>query len=969
MINLDGMNVEVIVSSGMGVPLLIGTDTLERFGGVINYMNDVVMINGKNYPFESRVTTLPGVAEVLTPTELGELLENYKDVFYDGARGLTEAHGLPPMQIITDGPPIYQRPYRAALTKRHVIDESVDEMLADGVIEPSISPWASPVTLVPKRDGTWRFCVDYRKLNDITTKDRYPLPHIQDIFDSVGQGRIFSTLDLKSGYWQLPVDERDRDKTAFVCHRGQFQYRRVSFGLANAPSYFQRAMTQVLAPLLGVCVLVYIDDIVIYSRTKNEHMSHLRQVLDLIRGHGLQLKKSKCEFGQPAVELLGYRIDARGITPLAIKTEAIRELTPPKDVKGVRSFLGMTNYYRQTMPGYAEVAEPVVNLTRKEVPFHWGLAQQGAFEALKALLVSPHVMAHPQVDQPYKLYTDACDYAIGGILCQTDTQGVERVVQYISHQLNPVQRRWATIEKEAYAVIYALQKLRPYLLGAEFTVYTDHKPLKSLFTKEMKNTRIERWSVLLSEYGAKIEYRKGKNNIRADMLSRITSSSAAESLPIAVVTRSMREPDTDDLDRVGTAARYGLAPRDVRAAQLADYSKEIEEALYDEDSDYTYTDKVLRSERMPFAGATTLERIVLPSAFRTEVIKQAHTMSGHQGTTKTMKRIQEDFVWGGMRRHVREFVSTCAICQAYHTRVARTPMAEVDIPPTPMQHLGMDFIGPFRADPAGNKYVLTIIDYTSGWAEAYGTEGPTTAAVIEALTREFIPRHGVPRVIVTDNASCFTSRAWKDFTKQAGFECRHSTPYHPQGNSKVERFNGTIKRLIAKACRNNPDDWFRHVGAALGAYRTSISESTGFSPFHLLYGRRAEVPLERLLGTEQGAFGNRLDDLASAYKEARKNTETSRRYNRRKIAARANVDTSLRVGDTVTVKAEEASTNTSKWDPQYEVYRVEGTTHFVRHQGTGRERRLHREKLTLVDPHIIWDELPNRPRRRRVDEN
>ena len=247
-------------------------------------------------------------------------------------------------------------------------------------------------------------------------------------------------------------------------------------------------------------------------------------------------------------------------------------------------------------------------------------------------------------------HTDACDYAIGGILCQMDTNGVERVIQYISHQLNPVQRRWATIEKEAFAVVYALQKLRPYLLGAEFTVYTDHKPLKSLFTKEMANTKIQRWAVLLAEYGAKIEYRQGRNNIRADLLSRITTSEMTEPLPVSVITRSMSGPtEVDTSDRVGSCRRYGLKPAEVRRAQVADYPEEIEEARYDDELDFTYTDRVLRSERLSQQGAALLARIVLPPRYQPDVIRQAHDSSGHSGSIKTMKRIQEDFVWKGMR--------------------------------------------------------------------------------------------------------------------------------------------------------------------------------------------------------------------------------------------------------------------------------------------------------------------------------
>ena len=333
----------VVLTSGMGVPLLIGTGLLEANEGVLDYSLNVLRLGEFRYKFIRRLTKSPGVAEVLLRSDLDKLTDDYGDVFFNEARGLQEATGLLPMRIETVGDPVYQRPYRAALTKRQVIEQEIDQMLADGVIEPSSSPWASPVTLVPKKDGTWRFCVDYRGLNERTKKDRFPLPHVQDVFDNAGKGRVFSTLDLKSGYWQLPVAAEDQEKTDFICHRGQFSYKRVSFGLAKAPAHFQRTMSRVLAPLLGVCALVYIDDIIVYSRDLAEHVKHLRQVFDLLRAHGLQLKRGKCVFGQPSVELLGYRIDARGIAPLPGKTRAIADLPPPKSVSEIRRFLGMTN--------------------------------------------------------------------------------------------------------------------------------------------------------------------------------------------------------------------------------------------------------------------------------------------------------------------------------------------------------------------------------------------------------------------------------------------------------------------------------------------------------------------------------------------------------------------------------------------------------------------------------------------------
>ena len=362
------------------------------------------------------------------------------------------------------------------------------------------------------------------------------------------------------------------------------------------------------------------------------------------------------------------------------------------------------------------------------------------------------------------------------------------------------------------------------------------------------------------------------------MLSRIQTSEMTEPLPVSVITRAMADPRGED--QVGSCKRYGLKPAEVRRAQLAEYAEEIEEAEHDEESDYTYIGRVLRSERLPQQGAPLLARIVLPPRYQSEVIRQAHDNSGHSGSIKTMKRIQEDFVWKGMRRDVRTHVDGCARYKAFHVSNARAPPRDVEVPLTPMQMVAIDFIGPFREDNVECRYVLTLIDYTSGWAEAYRTIGQTTAEVIDSLTQEFFPRHGVPRVLVADNAACFTSAEFERFARQAGIELRHSTPYHPQGNSRVERFNGTIKRLVAKVCNNHPELLYMHMNAALAAYRTAVSEITGFTPFYLLYGRRTQVPHETFLSARRDEFGNWLDDLATAYQEERDTTENARKYNR-----------------------------------------------------------------------------------------
>ena len=289
----------------------------------------------------------------------------------------------------------------------------MNEMLKDGIIRPSDSPWASPITLVPKKDGTTRFCVDYRKLNAITKKDSHPLPYIQDVFDQLAGAKIFSTLDLRSGYWQIPMDAESIPKTAFQCHLGLFEFVRLPFGLTNAPAIFQRQMNKVLSGLIGKICMVYLDDVVIFSQTEALHQKHLQQVLDRLRAAGLQLKPSKCHFCLPEIELLGYRVSADGITPLPDRVSAIVNLEHPTDQKGVKSFLGTVGFYRQCIPGFATLAMPLTELAKPKEPFRWGQEHQEAFDQLKTALTQAPILVHQDPSKPYLLYTDASDKAIG----------------------------------------------------------------------------------------------------------------------------------------------------------------------------------------------------------------------------------------------------------------------------------------------------------------------------------------------------------------------------------------------------------------------------------------------------------------------------------------------------------------------------------------------------------------------------
>jgi hypothetical protein len=601
----------------------------------------------------------------------------------------------------------------------------------------------------------------------------------------------------------------------------------------------------------------------------------------------------------------------------------------------------------------------------KAEPFVWSDEQQEALDALKQLLTKQPVMAHPRPDRPYKLYCDASNYAIGSILIQEDEDGIERVICYLSHQLSGSQLRWAVIEKEAYSLVYSLNKLRPYLYGADFVCYTDHRPLTSLFTAQMNNTKIQRWAVLLAEFGAKVKYHQGARNIRADMLSRIRP---------AVVSSI----DTDtwfdaDIPEGEPNKRMPILLENVDLHALAEEQKQSMRELYEEggntESDYEIHNGLLYSIRQPHRYAAVYPRLVAPPSLREKIMEAAHKDVGHMSTSKTLERIREAYVWPRMKTDIRAYCYRCPVCSVHTRQREKVAMGSSPIPAYPMQIVSADMTGPLATTEDGNQYILNVIDHLSGWAESYPLTNKTNESVWACLRDDFFPRHGFPETLITDNGREFTARVFQEYLTGVGVKQITTTVYHPQSNGRCERFNRTLKSMLSRLINGRRTHWDKELPNALAAYRNSVSTVTGHTPFHLLYGRRGRLPLTRMLQppTEEHVrpFGSRLEELSNALTAARVETENSRKWNRERLNAKANAQ-KLEVGDTVIVAANEPLTLTAKWDHQYEVIRIEGTTHWVRHQQTGKVLKVHRDKLRLVDPELIWDEIPPRPKRTRA---
>jgi len=930
--------IDLCVVERMGADIIIGSDTLDEVDADVLYKDRRIRIRGGLYPCWKgekgdcmRVTVGP----VETAPAFLQGIEKHP-VFRNELGHCIVGE---PATIRTSCAPIKQHPYRLNLLKRRIVEEQVDQMLQQKVIRPSQSPWSSPITLTSKKDGSTRFCVDYRRLNAATEKDAYPVPLIQDIFDQLQGATVFTTLDLRSGYHQMDLAEEDRPKSAFVCHRGLFEFNRLPFGLTNAPAQFQRMMNNILQEHLGRRALVYLDDIVIYSKSEDEHIRDVRTVLSTIHTAGLTLKLSKCRFGLPEVDLLGYTISGRGIAQQEDKVQAIRDMAAPKDIKALQRYLGLSGYYRQTIPGYAEKAVPLVALTRKNTPWKWGPEEQKAFEMIREELTSDRVMAHPRVHDPYLLYTDASAYAVGAILAQTDEQGIERPIHYVSKQLTDSQQKWSAIEREAFAIIYALHKLRPYLQGARFTVYTDHKPLKSLFQCEVKNTRVQRWAQLISEFGPSIEYRRGEHNQRADMLSRLPAAAEVATLQTTLLNASVGEQQRQEYSNEWAQA-------------------EAADDLDDDGAEFVILEGELYSLRQPYQGAPHYPRLLAPPSIQLRLLQEAHEETGHRGLFSLLRRLQAFAVWKGMRSDAKRLIRNCPHCQGNRRNPMATRPQHTETPQHPFERVGVDITGPFLPSPAGNKYLLNAVDHLTGWAECFPLPDKRAVTVWSTLERELFPRHGHPRIIITDQGMEFSNAIFKNGCNRLCIEHRRTTPYHPQANGVVERFHRTLKDCLRKLLNNNTAQWETELPRALWAYRISDSQSRGSSPFALLYGREPDrTDVLDLPGEPHASQRYAIQKMEEA---KLRRQEKSRHL---PLSSR-----NINVGDMITIDAPEAITLAHLRNHAFRVVEVRGkVVAYVKPFSSqpNQVHRIHIDRVRSAPAEISWDDIRPRPLRSR----
>ncbi|CAF3042706.1 unnamed protein product [Rotaria socialis] len=702
-----------------------------------------------------------------------------------------------------------------------------------------------------------RFCIDYRKLNEITVRDAYPIPRIDDTLDELHQSQFFSTLDLRAGYWQLEMDPSSRALTAFVTHKGLFECTVMPFGLTNAPATFQRLMDIVLAGLKWQCCLVYIDDIIIYSPTFSQHLQDLRKVFLALADANLTLKASKCHFCRREMKFLGHVITTNGIKPDPNLTPTIAQFNEPKNIKAVQAFLGLTSYYGRFIQNYAKIAEPLLKLLRSShVPssrsrLAWNEDCTAAFQTLKQRLMSHPIMHTPNFSYPFILELDACEYGIGCILTQ-EYEKKKYVIAYASRTLSSAERNYSALEREALAIVWATKHFRQYLEGGPVIARSDCKALEWLKNARDPTGRLARWSMKLSPYNILIQHRPGTSNPNGDFMSRYP-----------IQTDTFTSPELNSLEAGINILEGTNLLDDIRSAQQKDtrlfriiqsLSSQRPLLFNAKHSPYIVINTLLYKIR--YLNSYTDQRLlgskhllVILQTLQTAILKWAHDhpTAGHAGRIKTLYRLSSRVYWPSMRKDVFKYVQSCLSCQQFkHSNAPTANPMQLHTITQPWHTIGIDIMGPFPPTSRQKRSLLVIVDYFTRWVELLALRQTTTTHIANILIDEIICRYGVPLYILSDNGPQFISHLFNEICANMGINRKFTANYHPQTNMS-ERVNRTLKAQIDIYAQRRPGLWDKELHKLAFAIRKSVNDTTGDTPAYLNLGRDPVIPLDLII--------------------------------------------------------------------------------------------------------------------------
>uniref|UniRef100_A0A674CT74 Gypsy retrotransposon integrase-like protein 1 n=1 Tax=Salmo trutta TaxID=8032 RepID=A0A674CT74_SALTR len=866
---------------------------------------------------------------------------------------------------VTEDKPFRERSRRLAPADVEDVRKHLNNLKSSGIISESRSPYASPIVVVRKKNGTIRMCVDYRTLNKRTVPDQYTVPRVEDALTCLSGSKWFSVLDLRSGYYQIPMGDTDKEKTAFICPVGFYQFERMPQGVSGAPATFQRVMEKTVGDMNLLEVLVYLDDLIVFGRTLEEHEQRLLKVLDRLKSEGLKLSLDKCQFCRTSVNYVGHIISQNGVATDPSKIEAVTTWPKPETVTALRSFLGFCGYYRRFVKDYSKVSYPLNQLlcgylpsakkgrkSKEEKaylnpsePFgsRWDAKCELAFETLKESLTKAPVLGFADPQLPYVLHVDASREGLGGVLYQDQGEG-PRPVAFVSRSLTASERNYPAHKLEFLALKWAVvDKLHDYLYGAKFEVRTDNNPLTYVLTSAKLDATGHRWLAALSTYDFSLKYRPSRQNIDADALSRRSHQQSAveqdwrdipasgvramcqmsnvvrvtpglssrvidqlgasmHALPQAYCNLSMLKSQMPRLSTVELSASQqedpclgemwvALNKHDV--TRVTKTKHPLISLLLREWEKLKMEDGVMYRITHP-PNETRRAQLLLPEKFRTIVLKSLHDDSGHLGFDKTYGLVRDRFYWPRMKMEVEDYCKSCARC------VQRKTLPKIVAPLGHMQSEGpmdlvcMDFLS-IEPDSSNIENVLVITDHYTRYAQAFPTKDQKASTVAKVLWERFFIHYGLPKRMHSDQGRDFESRLIRELLNMLGVEKSRTTPYHPQGDPQPERFNRTLLNMLGTLDPTQKKKWSQYIGHLVHSYNCTRNEATGYSPYFLMFGREARLPVDICFGVSSDSSSERTylkyvsdmkKQLQAAYKVAestagKQNHENKQRYDKK----------------------------------------------------------------------------------------
>ena len=861
-----------------------------------------------------------------------------------------------------DHPPIKQNPYKIPYAQRAVVEKHVRDMMDEGIITPSISPWSSPVVLVekPHEPGAFRFCVDYRKINAVTVTDAQPLPRINEALLLFKEARHFSSLDLISGFHQVPMHPDDAQKTAFTTHMGLFEYKVMPFGVKNGPATFQRLMEITLGAKRWHTCIVYLDDIIIFTTTFEEHMKELEEIFELLEKAGLKLHPLKCRLFLDRLVYLGYEISPEGIRPDPEKVSAIASKGIPTTITELRTLIGGFSWLRPSIEGFATIAWPLTKLLKhpegephkKKDPIPWDESCQFALEHLTYLVTHAPILAHPDFSKPFIIYTDASAVGLGAVLSQ-EFDKVLRPIRYASRTLKGAETRYPAVQQEALAVHWAIDvEFKDYIWYLPFVIRSDHKPLRWLLTTNLENSRLAQWAIRLQHQNFTIEHVSGKGNGLADCLSRLTVAEFKEKykdMPvIGSITVGMEPGPLSELIQRQRDDPFLKPLRSyLEEGKIDTVDPHVKTWLCKLGPECFIEDGVIFRRPNSVNSYRYIEnQIMVPDVMKQEVLDNCHSSvpSGHFGQNRTFDKVIQRFYWIHMRHDIANYIKACISCQLRKNpdKYNKIPLKPLAYPVgTPFSRISMDLMTNFPKTERENTHILVICDFTTRFPEAFPLKSKKPQEIADLIIAEIICRYGAISTILSDLGGEFCNKVIDRICEVFGTMQITTSGYHPETNGLCERFNQTLAKTLSHLVNVDHRDWDIKLPFSLMAYRSSVHCKIHETPFYLLHGSDMNLPYNIGLGLPEKRYLD-VDDykseimlsLAQAWELAAKNAEKSQERMKYYYDQKAREST-IKEGDLVMIYTPEVRPHHSKklsttFNGPFRVYKVTPTNAHIR---------------------------------------